>query len=35
VGLVVNKLPYVVFVQVPEDAIVVLNVVHMAGKFPN
>lgn len=33
--LVVNKLPYVVFVQVMEDAIVVLNVVHTKRKFPN
>jgi plasmid stabilization system protein ParE len=33
--LVVNKLPYVVFVQVCEDSIVVLNVVHTARKFPN
>ena len=33
--LVVSKLPYVVFVQVCEDSIVVLNVVHTARKFPN
>lgn len=33
--LVVNKLPYVVFVQVKEDAIVVLNVVHTKRKIPN
>lgn len=33
--LVVNKLPYVVFVQVLEDAIVVLNVVHTKRKFPH
>lgn len=33
--LVVTKLPYVVFVQVLEDAIVVLNVVHTKRKFPN
>lgn len=32
--LVVSKLPYVVFVQVREDAIVVLNVVHTKRKFP-
>lgn len=32
--LVVNKLPYVVFVQVLEDGIVVLNVVHTKRKFP-
>ena len=33
--LVVNKLPYVVFVQIREDAIVVLNVVHTKRQFPN
>ena len=33
--LVVTKLPYVVFVQVLEDAIIVLNVVHTKRKFPN
>ena len=33
--LVVNKLPYVVFVQVTDDAIVVLNVAHTKRKFPN
>jgi plasmid stabilization system protein ParE len=33
--LVVNKLPYVVFVQVLEDGIVVLNVVHTKRKFPS
>lgn len=32
--LVVSKLPYVVFVQVREDAIIVLNVVHTKRKFP-
>ena len=32
--LVVNKLPYVVFVQPRDDAIVVLNVVHTRKKFP-
>lgn len=33
--LVVNKLPYVVFVMLREDAIVVLNVVHTKRKFPS
>lgn len=33
--LVVNKLPYVVFVQVREDAIIVLNVVHTKRKLPS
>lgn len=33
--LVVNKLPYIVFIQVCDDAIVVLNVVHTKRKFPN
>jgi plasmid stabilization system protein ParE len=33
--LVVNKLPYVVFVQILEDAIVILNVVHTKRKFPS
>lgn len=33
--LVVNKLPYVVFVQLSgDDAIVVLNVVHTKRQFP-
>jgi plasmid stabilization system protein ParE len=32
--LVVNKLPYVVFVQLRDDAIVVLNVVHTKRRFP-
>ena len=32
--LVVNKLPFVVFVKVFPDSIVVLNVVHTARKFP-
>ena len=32
--LVVNKLPYVVFVKVFPDSIVVLNVIHTARKFP-
>ena len=33
--LVVNKLPYVVFVQLRDDAIIVLNVVHTKRQFPN
>ena len=33
--LVVNKLPYVVFVQLRDDAIVVLNVKHTKRQFPN
>lgn len=33
--LVVNKLPYVVFVQIRDDSIVVLNVVHTKRQFPN
>ena len=32
--LVVNKLPYVVFIQLSDDAVVVLNVVHTRKKFP-
>lgn len=32
--LVVNKLPYIVFVQLRDDAVVVLNVVHTRKKFP-
>lgn len=32
--LVVNKLPYVVFVQIHDDDIIVLNVVHTRRKFP-
>ena len=32
--LVVSRLPYIVFVQLRRDAIVVLNVVHTAKKFP-
>lgn len=32
--LVVNKLPYIVFVQVRDDALVILNVVHTRKKFP-
>ncbi len=33
--LVVSKLPYTVFIQLRQDAIVVLNVVHTKRKFPN
>lgn len=33
--LVVNKLPYVVFVQIRDDVMVVLNVVHSKRKFPS
>lgn len=32
--LVIHKLPYVVFVQLQDDAIVVLNVVHTKRQFP-
>jgi plasmid stabilization system protein ParE len=32
--LVVNKIPYVVFVQIRKDSIVVLNIVHTKRKFP-
>lgn len=32
--LVVNRLPYVVFVKLMPEAVVVLNVVHTARKFP-
>ena len=32
--LVVSRLPYVVFVKLTADAIVVLNVVHQARRFP-
>ena len=32
--LVVNKIPYVVFVQLREDSIVVLNIVHTKRNFP-
>ena len=31
---VVNRLPYIVFVKVQPDAVVVLNVVHTARKYP-
>lgn len=33
--LVVNRLPYVVFVKLLPDAIIVLNVVHTARRFPS
>ena len=32
--IVVRRLPYVVFVKVVPDGVVVLNVVHSARKFP-
>jgi addiction module RelE/StbE family toxin len=32
--LVVNKLPYIVFVQVRDDALIILNIVHTRKKFP-
>lgn len=32
--LVVSKLPYIVFVKIVGDALVVLNVVHTRRKFP-
>jgi len=32
--LVVHRLPYIVFVKLTHDAIVVLNIVHTARKFP-
>jgi plasmid stabilization system protein ParE len=32
--LVVNRLPYIVFVKLQPDAIIVLNIVHTARKFP-
>ena len=32
--LVVNKLPYVVFVQLRDEAVIVLNVVHTKRQFP-
>jgi toxin ParE1/3/4 len=32
--LVINRLPYIVFVKLTQDAIIVLNVVHTARKFP-
>jgi addiction module RelE/StbE family toxin len=32
--LVVNKLPYILFVQVRDDTLVILNIVHTRKKFP-
>jgi toxin ParE1/3/4 len=32
--LVVDRLPYIVFVKVMPDALVVLNVVHTARRYP-
>ncbi len=32
--LVVNRLPYIVFVKLQSDAIIVLNVIHTARRFP-
>ncbi len=32
--LVIHRLPYIAFVCVTEDEIQVLNIVHMARKFP-
>lgn len=32
--LVVNRLPYIVFVKRVPDAVIILNVVHTARKFP-
>jgi toxin ParE1/3/4 len=32
--LVVSRLPYIVFVKLLPDAIIVLNIVHTARKFP-
>jgi len=32
--LVINRLPYIAFVKLLPEAIVVLNVVHTARKFP-
>ncbi|MBN9697306.1 MAG: type II toxin-antitoxin system RelE/ParE family toxin [Zoogloea sp.] len=32
--LIVRRLPYVVFVKVAPDSVIVLNVVHMARRFP-
>ncbi len=32
--LVIQRLPYMVFVQIHEDAMRVLNIVHTARKFP-
>jgi toxin ParE1/3/4 len=33
--LVINKLPYIAFVRLHTDRILVLNIVHTARKFPN
>ena len=33
--LVVPKLPYIVFVQVSDSAIIILNIVHTARRFPH
>jgi toxin ParE1/3/4 len=32
--LVINKLPFIAFIRVLPDTIIVLNVVHTARKFP-
>lgn len=32
--LVIDKLPYIAFVRIAQDKIVVLNIVHTARKFP-
>lgn len=32
--LVVNRLPYIVFIKVQPSSLVILNVVHTARKFP-
>ena len=32
--LVINRLPYIAFVKLLPDAILVLNIVHTARKFP-
>ena len=32
--LVVNKLPYVIFIQLRDDSIIVLNILHTRKKFP-
>lgn len=32
--LVINRLPYIVFVKLLRDSLIVLNVVHTARKFP-
>lgn len=33
--LVINKLPFIAFVRVLPDMVIVLNVVHTARKFPD